>query len=85
MPGPILQNHYGTSGATRAESGTVSAIRLALTLFVLALLVLSGMGWVWTGVHQPLPQAVASRAVLALGALAACVGLVAIWGRKRGT
>jgi len=61
----------------------VAAIRIALTLFIAALLVLSAMGWVWTGAHQPFAQAVASRAVLVIGGVAACIGLIAIWGRAR--
>jgi hypothetical protein len=54
-------------------------IRLAASLFILVLIGLSAMGWVWTGSHQPPDQALAGRTVLALGALAGVVGLVALW------
>jgi len=63
----------------------VNAIRIALSLFIAVLIVLSAMGWVWTGAHQPAPLAVAGRAVLALGALAGVLGLIAIWRRPRHT
>jgi hypothetical protein len=63
----------------------MNAVRFALSFFIAVLIVLSAMGWVWTGVHQPTPLAVAGRAVLALGALAGVVGLVAIWRRPRRT
>jgi hypothetical protein len=59
----------------------VTAIRLAITVFILLLLALSVMGWVWTGLHQPPGQMEAGRIVLALGALAGVVGLLAIWRR----
>jgi hypothetical protein len=63
----------------------VTAIRLAITAFVLLLICLSAMGWVWTGAHQPAGQMLARRAVLVLGALAGIVGLIAIWRRPHRT
>jgi hypothetical protein len=63
----------------------VNAIRLGASLFILVLIGLSAMGWVWTGTHQPPDQALAGRAVLALGVLAGIVGLIALWRWPRRT
>jgi hypothetical protein len=63
----------------------VKAIRLAASLFILILIGLSAMGWVWTGTHEPPAQALAGRTVLAFGALAGFVGLVALWRWPRRT
>ena len=57
----------------------MNAIRIAITIFILVLVVLSVAGWVWTGSHQPAAQSLASRIVLTIGALAGIVGLVKIW------
>jgi hypothetical protein len=57
----------------------VIAIRLAASAFILVLIGLTGMGWVWSGAHQSPSEAVASRTVLSLGALAGVGGLVALW------
>jgi len=63
----------------------VKAIRLAASLFILVLIGLSALGWVWAGTHQPPDQALAGRTVLALGAIAGVVGLVALWRWPRRT
>jgi hypothetical protein len=57
----------------------MNTIRIAITIFILVLVVLSVAGWVWTGSHQPAAQSLASRVVLSIGALAGIVGLVKIW------
>jgi len=57
----------------------VIVVRLAASFFILLLIVLSAMGWVWSGTHQPPGQVLAARAVLALAALVGVVGLVALW------
>lgn len=57
----------------------MNALRIAISLFILLLLVACVAGWVWTGEHQPAPQSTASHIVLGLSALAGIVGLVAIW------
>jgi membrane protein YdbS with pleckstrin-like domain len=57
----------------------MAKIRLAASAFILVLIILSAMGWVWTGAHQPPSQALAGRIVLVLGALAGVVGLIALW------
>jgi hypothetical protein len=61
----------------------VTAIRAAASLFILVLIVLSAMGWVWTGEHQAPDQVVAGRVVLALCAVTGVVGLIALWRWRR--
>jgi hypothetical protein len=63
----------------------VTAIRLAASVFILVLIVLSAMGWVWAGAHQPPDQALAARTVLGLSALTGVAGLVALWRWRRRT
>jgi len=63
----------------------VTAIRLVASGFIIVLIALTAMGWVWTGSHQPPAQAIASRVVLALAALAGVAGLVALWRWPRRT
>jgi len=63
----------------------VSAIRLTASIFILILIGLTAMGWIWTGAHQPPPQAAAARIVLALAALPGIGGLVALWRWPRRT
>jgi hypothetical protein len=57
----------------------MNIIRIAISLFILVLLVISVAGWIWTGRNQPAPHASASHVVLTLGALAGVAGLVALW------
>ena len=57
----------------------MTAIRITASVFILILMVLTAMGWIWTGAHQPPAEAIAARLVLALAALAGVVGLVALW------
>ena len=64
---------------SQSYKSTMATIRLAASAFILVLIVLSAMGWVWTGAHQPPAQALAGRTVLVLGALAGVVGLTALW------
>jgi hypothetical protein len=57
----------------------MNIIRIAISLFIVVLLVISAAGWIWTGRNQPRPQSDASHIVLTLGALAGVAGLVALW------
>ena len=57
----------------------MTGIRLAISAFIVLLIVVSAAGWVWTGAHQPATQAMASRIVLALGVIAGVTGLTAVW------
>jgi hypothetical protein len=58
-------------------------IRAAMSAFILVLFVIVGVGWMWASAHQTPSQALASRAVLSLSALAGVVGLVALWRGSR--
>jgi hypothetical protein len=57
----------------------MNAIRIVITLFVLALIVISAIGWRWTAAHQSASQAAASHVALGLSMLAGVVGMIAIW------
>jgi hypothetical protein len=57
----------------------MNLVRMAITLFVVILIVVSIAGWLWTGTHQSPSQATASRVVLTIGILTGIAGLVAIW------
>jgi hypothetical protein len=57
----------------------MNIIRIALSLFVGLLIVVSVAGWIWAGGHQPPGQLLAARVVLGLGILAGIGGLAAIW------
>lgn len=57
----------------------MNAIRIAITLFVLALLTIIALAVIWTGNNQPPPQSTASQVVLSLSAVAGVVTLVKIW------
>lgn len=56
-----------------------NVIRIAITLFILVLIVVSASGWMWTGSHQTAAQSIASRVVLGLCVVAGLVGLMAVW------
>ena len=58
-------------------------IRAAMSAFILVLFVIAGLGWNWAAGHQTPSQALASRAVLGLSALAGLVGLIALWRGSR--
>jgi hypothetical protein len=45
----------------------MNVVRIAISLFLLLLVVVSVTGWIWTGSHQPASQSIASRVVLTLG------------------
>ena len=57
----------------------MTGIRLAISAFIVLLIVVSVAGWVWTGANQPASQAMASRVVLAIGVIAGVTGLTAVW------
>ncbi len=59
----------------------MNRVRIAITMFVLALLTVVSLGWVWTSGHQPPPLRIASHTVLAIAALAGIFGLAKIWRR----
>lgn len=54
-------------------------VRVAISAFILVVVLTLVAGWIWTGSHQPASQSAASRLVLALGMAACVVGLTSIW------
>ena len=62
----------------------MNLIRTAISVFIVLLLVSAAAGWRWTTGHQSPPLAEASHVVLALSAAAGVIGLVVIWGGRRG-
>jgi hypothetical protein len=57
----------------------MTVIRLLVSAFIVALIVISAAGWVWNGQHQGLSAMVWGRAALVACIAAGVVGLVAIW------
>jgi tellurite resistance protein TehA-like permease len=57
----------------------MNAIRIGITVFILALLTIVTLGWMWTNGHQPPALRTASHIVLALAALAGIFALTKIW------
>jgi hypothetical protein len=57
----------------------MNTIRIVITLFVLALIVISALGWRWTAAHQSAAQSAASHVALGLSMLAGVGGLIVIW------
>jgi hypothetical protein len=57
----------------------MNRVRIVISLFIAILIAVSVTGWIWTGRHQPAPQAMASRVVLTLGIVAGIVALATIW------
>ena len=58
-----------------------NGVRIAITLFVLVLLVVVILGWRWTASHQPPPQRTASHVVLAISAVGGVFALWKVWRR----
>jgi hypothetical protein len=58
-------------------SGT--AIRAAISFFLIVLVCLCVTGLSWTSAHQPPPKALASQIVLGIAILSGLVGLAAVW------
>ena len=60
----------------------MNAVRIGITVFILALLTIVTLGWMWTSSHQPPPLRTASHVVLAIAALAGIFALTKIWRRR---
>ena len=58
-------------------------IRAAMSAFILALFVITGLGWNWAAEHLTPGQALASRTVLGLSAITGVMGLIALWRGSR--
>ena len=54
-------------------------IRIAISLFIVVLILVASSGWIWAGSHQPAAQSAASRVVLTLCIVAGLTGLTALW------
>jgi uncharacterized membrane protein (DUF485 family) len=59
-------------------------IRIAISLFVVVLVLVSAAGWNWLGTHLSRTQSVAGRGVLAAGIVAAGFALAVLWRRRPG-
>jgi type IV secretory pathway VirB2 component (pilin) len=57
----------------------MNGIRIAITSFVLALMVIVVLGLVWVTGHQPPPLRMASYVVLGISGLSGAITLLAIW------
>ncbi len=64
----------------------MNGVRMAITVFLLAILALVVLGWQWTEAHQPAPKSAASHVVLAISGLSGLGALISIWrhGPSRG-
>jgi membrane protein YdbS with pleckstrin-like domain len=60
----------------------MNVVRIVITAFVVVLIAVAASGWLWAGSHQPAPQAMASRVVLALSVLAGIIGVKAVWAHR---
>jgi len=56
--------------------------RIAITMFVLALLTIVTLGLIWTGANQAPPLRTASQVVLGIAALSGIFAVVKIWGAE---
>jgi len=68
-----------TRPATTRRQRAMLRVRLAISVFILALLTVVTLGWVWTDGHQPRPLRTASHTVLAIAAVAGVFALARIW------
>jgi hypothetical protein len=57
----------------------MNRLRIAITVFVLALLTVVTLGLIWTGANQAPPLRTASQVVLGIAALSGIYAVVRIW------
>ncbi len=57
----------------------MNGVRIAISVFLLALLTLVVLGWSWTGRNQVPAQATASHVVLGVAGLMGVYALIVIW------
>ena len=57
----------------------MTLLRIAISAFVAILLVVLGLGWIWTSRNQPAVLATASHVVLGIAGLAGLFALFVIW------
>jgi hypothetical protein len=75
----ITAKRVSASDRERAVHRIRNLVRVAITLFVLALLGTVTLGWIWTTTHQPPPLRTASHLVLGIAAVAGIFALAKIW------
>lgn len=57
----------------------MNGIRVAITAFIIVLIITATTGFIWVGRHQTAGQATASRIVLVLSVVAGVVGMRNVW------
>jgi hypothetical protein len=61
----------------------MNVIRIAISIFLLGVIVLAVLGWQWAGQQPETFQAGGARAVLSLGALGSLFALYMLWRPDR--
>ncbi|MGC4080687.1 MAG: hypothetical protein QM736_00840 [Vicinamibacterales bacterium] len=61
----------------------MTAVRVAITAFILILLTIVSLGWRWSTLHQPPGLQAASHVVLTVTALAGVFAIARIWRPDR--
>ena len=57
----------------------MNGIRVAITAFIVVLIITATTGFIWVGRHQTAAQATASRIVLVLSVVAGLIGMKNVW------
>jgi len=57
----------------------MNGVRVAITAFIVVLLITATTGFIWVGSHQTAAQATASRVVLTLCIVAGVIGMRTVW------
>ena len=57
----------------------MNGVRIAITAFIVVLIITATTGFVWVGSHQTAAQATASRTVLLLCIAAGVIGVRNVW------
>jgi hypothetical protein len=57
----------------------MNGVRVAITAFIVVLIITATTGFIWVGSHQSAAQATASRTVLLLCVVAGLIGVRNVW------
>ena len=57
----------------------MNGVRIAITAFIVVLIITATRGFIWVGSHQTAAQATASRTVLLLSIAAGIIGVRKVW------
>ena len=57
----------------------MNGVRIAITSFIIVLIITATTGFIWVGSHQTPAQSSASRIVLALCIIAGLIGVKNVW------